>query len=100
MRRVRARIELIVGTVVDGVRLTSTIGSVPVTNSMNKARLRENARILRTLQREFVDVGKAAIAAGHDDEGNVDAAEGNLLGALVGSILVLTEELAGDIDQD
>ncbi len=67
---------------------------------MDKARLRENARILRTLQREFVDAGKAAIAAGHDNEGNVDAAEGNLLGGLVGAILVLTEEIAGDIDQD
>jgi hypothetical protein len=67
---------------------------------VNKVRLRENARIVRTLQQELVAAGEAAIAAGHDNAGRVETAEGRLLGGLVGAILVLTEELAGDIDQD
>jgi hypothetical protein len=80
----------------EGQRWSSPSYDEPV----NRARLRENARIVRTLQQELVAAGQAAIASGRDDAGIVDAAEGRLLGGLVGAFLVLTEELAGDIDQD
>ena len=89
---------------------------------MDKARLRENARIVRTLreelraavkprndrfQQEAYEKIKAAREKGEkvdwgedDEQTKIDAAQSALHGALVQAFLDLTEELAGDIDQD
>jgi hypothetical protein len=89
---------------------------------VDKARLRENARIVRTIQGELgalyrvqserraKEAYEKIVAArekgepvdwGDDDEQTkIDGAEGSLLSVLTKSFLELTEELAGDIDQD
>lgn len=89
---------------------------------MDKARLRENARIVRTLlgerealvavqidrlKKETVERMKAAREKGEpldrrhvDEQAKIDAAETELLLALINAFLDLTDELAGDIDQD
>jgi hypothetical protein len=89
---------------------------------VDKARLRENARIVRTIQGELgalyqvqserraKEAYKKIVAArekgepfdrGDDDEQTkIDGAEVSLLSVLTKSFLELTEELAGDIDQD
>lgn len=86
---------------------------------MDKARLRENARIVRTLREE---VGSAARNAHErtvketleriedarakgevfevDDQASLDHARHALLWTLAQAFLDLTEEIAGDIDQD
>jgi hypothetical protein len=86
---------------------------------VDKARLRENARIVRTMQGELealyeVKRGRMVkemierIEAGEeerkpvegDEQTNIYVAESALLGSLAVAFLELTEELAGDIDQD
>jgi hypothetical protein len=55
---------------------------------------------VRTLQEDLVDVGKAATTVGRDRGGHIEAAEGRLLGGSVGAILVLAEQLGGDMGRD
>ena len=83
---------------------------------MDKARLRENARIVRTIQgelsvryqvraerqrkelREKARAGEDLRAP--DEEIGIQMAEAQLLRVLTKAFLELTEEVAGDIDQD
>jgi hypothetical protein len=89
---------------------------------VDKARLRENARTVRTLlgelsaandvrndrfQKEEYEKIRAAAEKGEpvdwgedDEQTKIDVARSRLYGALVKAFLDLTEELAGDIDQD
>jgi hypothetical protein len=89
---------------------------------VDKARLRENARIVRTLreelraavkprnerfQKEAYEKVQAACEKGEkvdwgqeNEQTKIDAAESRLFGALINAFLDLTEELAGDIAQD
>jgi hypothetical protein len=83
---------------------------------VDKARLRENARIVRTIQGELNDLYKVRadrqskeflekISAGEDlgapdEETRIEIAEAQLLRVLTTNFLELTEEVAGDIDQD
>ena len=89
---------------------------------MDKARLRENTRIVRTLsgelraaieprnerfEKEAYEKIRAAREKGEqvdwgnkDEQTKIDAARSRLYGALVNAFLDLTEELAGDIDHD
>jgi DNA primase len=83
---------------------------------VDKARLRENARIVRTVQGELSDLYQVQsdrqvkewlekMRAGEDrgaddEETRIGNAEAQLLGVLTKSFLELTEEIAGDIDQD
>jgi hypothetical protein len=87
---------------------------------VDKARLRENARIVRALQgelsaaheamherkeKEAYEKIEAARKKGEplpvdDDETKIRIAESRLLGNLTKAFLDLTEELAGDLDQD
>ncbi|MGY4647833.1 hypothetical protein [Mycobacterium sp. URHB0021] len=87
---------------------------------MNKALLRENARIVRTLQGELRTAHEAAFERtknewyeklraarekgeplpGDDAETKIHHAESSLLANLTKVFFALTEELAGDLDQD
>ena len=83
---------------------------------MDKARLRENARIVRTIQGELSDLYQVRaerqrkelrenVRAGEDlgapdEEIRIGIAEAQLLRVLTKAFLELTEEVAGDIDQD
>ena len=88
---------------------------------MDKARLRENARVVRTLREEVGAAAKKvhertvkevlekiedARAKGEkpdfevDDQDSLDQARQVLLWNLAQAFLDLTEEIAGDIDQD
>ena len=83
---------------------------------MDKARLRENARIVRTIQGELSDLYqvraerqrkelRGKVRAGEDlgapdEEIRIEIAEAQLLRVLTKAFLELTEEVAGDIDQD
>jgi hypothetical protein len=87
---------------------------------MDKARLRENARIVQTLQGELRTAHEAAFERtknelyeklrgacekgeplpGDDDETKIRHAESSLLANLTKAFLALTEEFAGDLDQD
>jgi hypothetical protein len=83
---------------------------------VDKARLRENARIVRTIQgelgdlyrvrrerqaKEFREKARAGEDLGApDEELQISSAEAQLLRVLTNAVLELTEELAGDIDQD
>lgn len=89
---------------------------------MDKPRLRENARIVRTLREELraavkprndrfakeaLEKMNAAREKGErvdwgkdDEQTKIDAAESRLHGTLVQAFLDLTEEPAGDIGQD
>jgi hypothetical protein len=85
---------------------------------VDKARLRENARIVRTMQGELealyevkrdrmvkeilerIKAGEERKPVEGDEQTNIDGAESALLGSLAVAFLELTEELAGDIDQD
>jgi hypothetical protein len=89
---------------------------------VDKARLRENARIVRTIQgelgalyqvqgerleKEYYEKMVAAREKGEpvdwgddDEQTKIVLAKSRLLGVLTKSFLELTEELAGDIDQD
>src|SRR5215475_1769061 len=97
----RLRSEASIGTSSDG------IGSIPV----DKARLRENARIVRTIQGELGDLYQvrgerqrkelrekrwAGKDLGTPDEGmQIGFAEAQLLRVLTKAFLELTEEVAG-----
>ncbi len=83
---------------------------------MDKARLRENARIVRTIQGELGDLYQVRRErqskelrekrrAGEDlgapdEEIRIGFGEAQLLRVLTKAFLELTEEVAGDIDQD
>ena len=83
---------------------------------MDKARLRENARIVRSLQGELGDRYRVRrerqqrelrekLYAGEDlgapdEDIEIGIAEARLLEELTKAFLELTEEVAGDIDQD
>jgi hypothetical protein len=88
---------------------------------VDKARLRENARIVRTIQGELGalyrvrservekeyyqkmvarEKGESDGWGDEDERTKIDGAEARLLGLLTKSFLELTKELAGDIDQD
>jgi hypothetical protein len=79
---------------------------------MDKAKLRENARILRTIYGELgalykvkndrlmKEYYKTRDIGEDDEETRIQHAEASVLGNLTKAFLALTEELAGDIDQD
>jgi hypothetical protein len=83
---------------------------------VDKARLRENARIVRTIQGKLSDLYQVRgerqrkelrenVRAGEDlgapdEEIRIGIAEAQLLRVLTKAFLELTEEVAGDIDQD
>jgi hypothetical protein len=109
------------------IRPPTRSGGIPV----DMAKLRENARVVRTMQGELVSLyraqggrfigekqersrkddaaveGREAIDWGPDHKPPADDelrkisdAQASLLGTLTKAFLELTEELAGDIDQD